>query len=211
VTDTRTVRVILARDDAGVLALVTTGLAAGAAALITRYAARWSIEQALVGARNIPGAGEARNRTRRAVERTVPFALLTHTLIITWNARPGGCPAQENNGPLTAPLTAAAAASATPRRPEPADGSLSTSHAHQHNANAARKPTTATGPRRKARPRPNRPVTRHHLPENCTAGGRVTCRMSGPLLPRSSHPWLWGQRGRERIRVKGPGRGRPGC
>jgi Transposase DDE domain len=87
--DTRTVRVILARDDAGVLALVTTDLTASAAALITRYAARWSIEQAFADARNILGAGEARNRTRRAVERTVPFALLTSTLIITWYARHG--------------------------------------------------------------------------------------------------------------------------
>jgi hypothetical protein len=34
-------------------------------------------------------AGQARNRTRRAVERTVPFALLTSTLIITWSARHG--------------------------------------------------------------------------------------------------------------------------
>jgi hypothetical protein len=42
--DTRTVRVILARDKIGLLALVTTGLAASPAALITRYAARWSIE-----------------------------------------------------------------------------------------------------------------------------------------------------------------------
>jgi hypothetical protein len=88
--DTRTVRVILARDrDAGLLALVTTDLAASPAALITRYAARWAIEQAFADARNILGAGEARNRTRRAVERTVPFALLTCTLIITWYARHG--------------------------------------------------------------------------------------------------------------------------
>lgn len=92
--DTRTVRVILARDGARVLALVTTDLAAGAAALITRYAARWSIEQAFADARNVLGAGEARNRTRRAVERTVPFALLTHTLIITWYARYGHHPAR---------------------------------------------------------------------------------------------------------------------
>ena len=92
--DTRTVRVILARDDAGLLALVTTDLAAGAAALIARYAARWSIEQAFADARNVLGAGEARNRTRRAVERTVPFALLTHTLIITWYARNGHNPAR---------------------------------------------------------------------------------------------------------------------
>ena len=92
--DTRTVRVILARDDADVLALVTTDLAAGAAALITRYAARWSIEQAFADARHIPGAGEARNRTRRAVERTVPFALLIHTLTITWYAQHGHDPAR---------------------------------------------------------------------------------------------------------------------
>jgi len=81
--DTRTVQVILARDrDDGLLALVTTDLAASPAALVTRYAARWSIEQAFADARNILGAGEARNRTPRAVERTVPFALLTCTLII---------------------------------------------------------------------------------------------------------------------------------
>jgi DDE superfamily endonuclease len=90
--DTRTVRVILALDDTGhpgLLALVTTDLATPAAALIQRYAARWSIEQAFADARNILGAGEARNRARRAVERTVPFALLTHTLVITWYARHG--------------------------------------------------------------------------------------------------------------------------
>ncbi len=84
---TRTVRVILARSDAGVLALVTTDLASPAARLIERYAARWSIEQAFADARNILGAGEARNRTRRAVERTVPFALIVSTLVVTWYAR----------------------------------------------------------------------------------------------------------------------------
>jgi SRSO17 transposase len=92
--DTRTVRVILARSDTGLLALVTTDLAAGAAALITRYAARWSIEQAFADARNVLGAGEARNRARRAVERTVPFALLIHTPVITWYARHGHNPAR---------------------------------------------------------------------------------------------------------------------
>jgi SRSO17 transposase len=86
---TRTVRVILARNDAGVLALVTTDRTAPAAALITRYASRWSIEQAFADARNILGAGEARNRTRRAVERTVPFSLIVCTLVVTWYARHG--------------------------------------------------------------------------------------------------------------------------
>ena len=42
--DVRTVRVILARDAAATLALVTTDLAASAAALVQRYAARWGIE-----------------------------------------------------------------------------------------------------------------------------------------------------------------------
>jgi hypothetical protein len=46
-------------------------------------------EQAFAEARNVLGAGEARNRTRRAVERTVPFALLVHTLVVVWYARHG--------------------------------------------------------------------------------------------------------------------------
>ncbi|MGH3126236.1 MAG: IS701 family transposase, partial [Streptosporangiaceae bacterium] len=81
---TRAVRLILSRDERTAsgydLALVTTDLAASPAALVTRYAARWGIEQAFADARNVLGAGEARNRVRRAVERTVPFALLVHTL-----------------------------------------------------------------------------------------------------------------------------------
>lgn len=73
---TRPVRVVLARDRShSMLALVTTDAGASPAALVTRYAARWSIEQAFADARNVLGAGEARTRTRRAVERTVPFAL----------------------------------------------------------------------------------------------------------------------------------------
>jgi hypothetical protein len=83
------VRVILARDPARQIALVTTDLDTPAAALVQRYAARWSIEQAFTDARNVLGAGEARTRTRRAVQRTVPFALLVHTLVITWYARHG--------------------------------------------------------------------------------------------------------------------------
>ena len=62
-------------------------------ALVARYAARWAIEQAFADARNVLGAGEARNRVKRAVERTVPFALLVHTLIIIWYARHGHDPA----------------------------------------------------------------------------------------------------------------------
>jgi len=91
--DVITVRVILARDTATTLALVTTDLTTPAAALVERYAARWGIEQAFTDARNVLGAGEARTRTRRAVQRTVPFAMLVHTLVITWYARHGHDPA----------------------------------------------------------------------------------------------------------------------
>ena len=94
---TRPVRLILSRDEdtaAGYdLALVTTDPAASPAALVTRYASRWAIEQAFGDARNVLGAGEARNRVRLAVERTVPFAMLVHTIIIIWYARAGHDPA----------------------------------------------------------------------------------------------------------------------
>lgn len=86
---TRTVRVILASHDASVLALVTTDLTTPAAQITERYAARWSIEQAFADARNVLGGGEARNRVPRAVERTVPFTLLIHSLIVLWYARHG--------------------------------------------------------------------------------------------------------------------------
>jgi len=94
---TRTVRLILTRDEhtaAGYdLALVTTDLAASPATLVMRYAARWAIEQAFADARNVLGAGEARNRVKRAVERTVPFAMLACTLIVIWYTRYGHDPA----------------------------------------------------------------------------------------------------------------------
>jgi hypothetical protein len=94
---TRTVRLILARAEHATsgydLALVTTDLHASPAAVVARYAARWGIEQAFADARNVLGAGEARNRARLAVERTVPLAMLVHTLIIIWYARHGHDPA----------------------------------------------------------------------------------------------------------------------
>jgi hypothetical protein len=91
--DTITVRVILARGARTTLVLVTTDLEAPAAALVERYAARWEIEQAFADARHVLGAGEGRTRTRRAVQRTVPFALLVHTLVVIWYARHGHDPA----------------------------------------------------------------------------------------------------------------------
>jgi aspartokinase-like uncharacterized kinase len=90
---TRTVRVIIARDSDsdsdGDLALVTTDPAAPAATVIERYAARWSTEQAFSDVRNVLGGGQARNRVRATTERTVPFSMLAHTLVIICYARHG--------------------------------------------------------------------------------------------------------------------------
>ncbi|MDA8356237.1 MAG: transposase [Actinomycetota bacterium] len=71
------------------VALVTTDLAASAAQVIERYASRWSIEVAIEDAKQTGGVGQARNRVRLAVERTVPFALVVNTLAIVWYATAG--------------------------------------------------------------------------------------------------------------------------
>ena len=115
----RTVRVILVRDDKPRtrdrddrgygLPLVTTDLESSAEDLVARYASRWGIEQALADARQIIGVGEARNRTRRAVERTVPFGLICFSVVTLWS-RCTGTP------PTTWPVTEPGPAG-TPRRP----------------------------------------------------------------------------------------------
>src|SRR5579859_3791478 len=71
------------------------------------HTGRWAIEQAIADARNVLGAGEARNRVKLAVERTVPLALLVHTLIITWYARHGHYPADIDDRRAAQPFTAA--------------------------------------------------------------------------------------------------------
>lgn len=94
---TDTVRVILLRETGTTstppsgyhLALVTTDLAATPADIIARYAARWSIEVTFFDVKNILGVGQARNRVQKAVERTVPFGLLCHSILILWYALHG--------------------------------------------------------------------------------------------------------------------------
>jgi DDE superfamily endonuclease len=92
----RAVRVILLRDNATTtgydLALVTTDLTSPAEVIVARYAARWSIEVAIQDAKQITGVGQARNRTARAVERTVPFGLITQGIVVVWYALHGHHP-----------------------------------------------------------------------------------------------------------------------
>jgi hypothetical protein len=67
-------------------ALVTTDLTSPPEQIIARYAARWSIEVTFFDLKNLLGVGEARNRVRKAVERTVPFGLFCHSILILWYA-----------------------------------------------------------------------------------------------------------------------------
>jgi hypothetical protein len=99
----QTVRVVLVRDnkprtndrdDRGYgLPLVTTDLTSTAEDLVTRYASRWCIEVAFSDARQILGVGQARNRTRTAVHRTVPFGLICLSLVTLWYSAAGHAPA----------------------------------------------------------------------------------------------------------------------
>jgi hypothetical protein len=87
------VQVVLSRrlgaPDGYELALVTTDLAATPAQVIERYSHRWSAETAFLDARHLVGVGQARTRTRRSVERVVPFGLVCLSLAILWYARHG--------------------------------------------------------------------------------------------------------------------------
>ena len=92
---TRPVTVVLIRDKSKTgydLALVTTDPAA-TAAVIERYASRWSIEVAIEDSKQVFAVGQARNRVARAVERTVPFQLACQAIAVTWYAVAGHHPA----------------------------------------------------------------------------------------------------------------------
>ena len=71
------------------LALITTDLLTPAADLVARYCTRWSIEQTIKDGKDLLGVGDAQNRLPRAVQRTVPFMLLTLTILVCWYARFG--------------------------------------------------------------------------------------------------------------------------
>jgi hypothetical protein len=88
----RPAQVILVRDRTQTgydLALVTTDLNAAPSQVIERYASRWSIEVAVEDAKQIFGAGQARNRLPAAVHRTIPFTLACQSLTMLWYATAG--------------------------------------------------------------------------------------------------------------------------
>ena len=99
------VTVILIRDKSKTgfdLALVTTEKP-GTTLAIERYAARWAIEVAIEDAKQLFGTGQARNRTARAVEHTIPFMLACQALAVCWYATAGHHPADAEARRLDAP------------------------------------------------------------------------------------------------------------
>ena len=96
VTGTAPVTVILIRDKSKTgydIALVTTETDPDIACVIERYAARWAIEVTVEDSKQLFGTGQARNRTARAVERTVPFMLACQAIAVCWYATAGHHPA----------------------------------------------------------------------------------------------------------------------
>ena len=113
---TRPVTVVLIRDRSRAgydLALVTTDAAASAAQVIERYAARWSIEVAIEDSTQIFGAGQARNRTARGVERAIPFQLACQAITTCWYATAGHHPADAADHRARAPWYTAKAQPST--------------------------------------------------------------------------------------------------
>ena len=76
------------RTDGYDVAIASTDTTATTAELIARYDSRWTIETAHQEAK-AHGVGQARNRVREAVERTVPFGFLAQTITIAWYALHG--------------------------------------------------------------------------------------------------------------------------
>ena len=112
----RPVTVVIVRDKPGSgfgIALVTTDREATAEQVTERYAARWSIEIAIEDAKQIFGTGQARNRTARAVERTVPFQIACQAAAVTWYATAGYDPADLHERRALAPWYASKAEPAT--------------------------------------------------------------------------------------------------
>jgi hypothetical protein len=102
----RPVTVVIVRDKSASglnIALVTTDTTATAAQVIERYATRWAIEVAIQDAKQLFGAGQARNRTARAVERTLPFQLACQAIAVLWYATAGHDPADAENRRSAAP------------------------------------------------------------------------------------------------------------
>lgn len=74
------------------IALVSTDAGATPETITARYADRWSVEQTIKDSKLLIGAGDAANRLRLAVQRTLPFAMLGLTILVLWYHQHGTAP-----------------------------------------------------------------------------------------------------------------------
>jgi DDE superfamily endonuclease len=103
---TRPVKVILIRNPGTTegfdVALASTDVEIPDGELLARYDSRWTIETANQEAK-AHGVGQARNRVRQAVQRTVPFGFLAQTITIAWYQLHGDPDADLANRRRTSP------------------------------------------------------------------------------------------------------------
>lgn len=70
-------------------AFYSTDADLSAVAVLTRYAQRWSMEQAIQESKGHLGFEEPQGWTRQAVRRTAPLAMLLYRLIVVWFKQEG--------------------------------------------------------------------------------------------------------------------------
>ena len=103
---TRAVKVILIRNpgtsEGFDVAVASTDIDVSAGELLSRYDSRWTIETANQEAK-AHGVGQARNRVKQAVQRTVPFGFLAQTITIAWYQLHGDPNADLDHRRRTAP------------------------------------------------------------------------------------------------------------
>ena len=85
------------------LALFTLDPAATGEQIVERYAIRWAIEPANAVGKQQMGVGQARNRVKNAVERTVPFGMLIQSLVVIWYTLHGYHPEDTRDRRLAQP------------------------------------------------------------------------------------------------------------
>jgi len=83
--------------------LFTTDASAAGERIAERYAVRWSIEPSNANGKQQTGVGQARNRLPKAVERTVPFGMITQSMVIVWYAVYGYDPADVTDRAIAQP------------------------------------------------------------------------------------------------------------
>jgi hypothetical protein len=88
----RSIKVVVVHDPTGKVrdqAFFTTDTEASAQEVLLRYSRRWSIEVAFENTKSHFGFEDPQNRTRKAVERTAPLAMVLYSLVISWFAELG--------------------------------------------------------------------------------------------------------------------------